>query len=365
MAPRTPNDLVFAAFDALPSGREAEILAFMLQVPGFSSQQRPDWIRLCPPAAHHRYLHLTARHAGGALCGYALVRLTPLLGGFTLASIRRGPVVVSLAQLGAVVRGFADILRGMGVCSLLLNPRFQGEAVVRAAVETLKAQGAILLPEARQSQHQATLLVDLSGDDAALRGRLKQRCRRQIRKAEKAGLTVRPAESLDAALSFEPLYISFHARRGLGIDTIPPIATLYEMTRQKGAFLLGHIGEELVCGHVVLPDGARALWATLASSETHVEVPKSYPLLWTALRLAQSQGFRWYDMAGAPTRGALAEGTVSEAARRRHQFKMAFAPIHVPLVPTMVLPIRRPAHAVLFGMRQAVSGIRRARRRAA
>lgn len=130
------------------------------------------------------------------------------------------------------------------------------------------------------------------------------------------------------------------------------------MTGDKGAFLVGHIDKQLVCGHVIIPNAERAFWTTLASTETHSEVPKSYPLIYEALRISQSQRFRWYDIVGAPTRAAITDGTAAGGAQDRHQFKIGFTPVHVPLVPAMVLPVRQPAHSILFGLRQKMRGIR-------
>lgn len=131
-----------------------------------SHSPRPDWIRLCPSAPHHRYVHLVARRGDCAIYGYALARLTPLLAGFTLASVRRGPIAALLDLLAPALSAFMQILRPMGVCSLFVNPRYQGAEDTGKVIAALLALGGAVLPDAQESQNQATLLFDLSGSEA-------------------------------------------------------------------------------------------------------------------------------------------------------------------------------------------------------
>jgi len=201
-------------------------------------------------------------------------------------------------------------------------------------------------------------MVDLSGDAAALAARLKQRCRRQIRKAEQMGLVVRPAATLDETLAYRPVLERFHAERGLGLESIPPIEAQWAMTRGRGAFLLGWLGGEVVAGHTVMAEGDRGFWLTLAAREVAPDLPKGYALVWEALRLCQAQGLKRYDMAGAPAADRLARGAVGEA---EQQFKAAFNPETVALTPAVAIALRRPEHDLLFTLRRAYRRRRRAR----
>lgn len=348
----------------LDAAAQAEANAFLAASPAASYLQRPDWPALCPPSSRHRYVVLRARNSAGRLVGLGLARLSRLVPGLSMAWLRRGPVTATLEDLAPVTRAFAARLRAAGCVSMVVNPRWSG-ADAASAEDALAGLGARRLPDAEQSLHAATLLVDLSGDAGALKRRLKSRCRRQIGKAEAAGLVVRPAASLDEAMLFEPVFRNFHERRRLGTESIPSVPMQWQMTSEGGAFLLGWYEGRVICGHVVVADGDRAFWLTMASEDAPDDLPKSYALVWQALLSAQAQGFRTYDMAGAPRSDRLEGQTISRAEANRHQFKMAFDPAHVDLVPMMVLPLLQPAHDLLFTLRQRYRARTRASKRAA
>lgn len=347
------------ALEAAPDpGTLAEVRAFQAACPSASWLQRPDWAALCPPPERHRYVFLTARGADGGLRGTALARLSTLAAGRRLATLRRGPVTRVPGDLGPVTRAFAARLRAEGAVSLVVNPRFSDDEAA-AAEQALSAIGAHVLSPEMQSLHRATYLFDLSGDEAALMARLKGRARRQLKKAAAAGIGVRPAETPEEADRFGRILADFHRRRGLGLESIPSARTQWEMTRDRGAFLLAFRGDALLGGHTVIPDGDRAFWLTLASTDDGGRDPVGYPLLWEAMRLARAQGFRSYDMAGGPSRHDPEDA--GEDAAGRYQFKTAFGPDRVELVPAMVLALRRPDHDILFGLRNSIRAWRKAR----
>ena len=345
------SELSVTTTPQLAAAELAEALAFNSTAASGSYLQRPDWPQLCPPPARHRYLVLRACH-GQQLVGLGLARLTRLGPRSWLATLRRGPVTRTIADLAAVVPAMAQALRGLGVCSLVINPRWC-DAQAAEAIAVLKQIGAQVLPASDQSLHRATLVVDLPGGTnaaATLDASLKQRCRRQLRKAEAMGLTTRPVQSLDEAMLYEPILADFHARRGLSRENLPSVAAQWHMTQERGAFLLGWLQGRPICGHTVIADGDRAFWLTMASLEGHPDLPKNYQLIHHALQICQRQGFASYDMAGTPSREAADKP--DQAAENRDQFKTAFDPRYTELVPAMVLPLKPAEHAILFSLRQ-------------
>lgn len=357
--------LDFSVHDTLDAAQMGEIESFVEAAPNGSYLQMPGWPAQLELPAHHSYVHLIARNKGGQIASYALARLTPLVLGYRLASIRRGPVTQSHDALSDICTGFASALRARRCATLTLNPRWHGDDKIAAVSDMLIGLGAQPMAPTQQPLHQATLLVDLSGDADQLMSRIKQRGRRQIRKAEKLGLTIRHVETLEDAKQFEPLMRKFYAERQLGMEGIPPIEKLFEMTRKRGVFVLGMLEGQIVCGHVVIADGDRAFWLVMASDDSRNNVPKTYSMAFEAMRCAQAQGFAWYDMAGTPLETQLASGEVSAGAANRNQFKTAFDPVYKPLVPMFALPLITPAHHLLFGLRQSVKDVRRRKKAAA
>lgn len=363
-APAASPALSVKVDDRLSPDEMAEVMEFVAAAPSGSYLQRPDWPLLCPPPQRHSYRVLRA-FSEGRLVGTALVRLSPLGPGVRLAFAKRGPVTRRLADLQQVVPAMARALRRMGACTLVMNPRWQDEEAT-AATALLQDLGATVLPPEGQSIHRATLLVDLAGSEDDLQARLKARCRRQIGKCEKMGLQVKLAETLEEAMLLAPVLEGFHRRRRLSLESTPSVERQWQMTRDRGGIFLGYFEGRVICGHSVIADGDRAFWLSLASTDEPQDMPRNYALVWAALRHAQAQGFRWYDMAGAPTLigtdglGAE-EGDGGQAGR--NQFKTAFSPVHAELVPMMVLPLSQPTHALFFGLRQRLRGLR-ARRKA-
>lgn len=340
----------------------ADVLEFLSRADCGSYLQRPDWPALCPPPARHRYVVLRA-FAHNQLVGIALARLTWLGPGRFLATMRRGPVTQSIQDLAAVIRAISEKLRSIGVCTMVVNPRYTDDAALQA-IAILQTLGAVVLPGSEQALHRATLVVDLpQAPDglALLDASLKQRCRRQIRRAESMGLTVRPVETLQEAMLYEPIMADFHARRGLSRENLPSVATQYQMTREKGVFLLGWFEGRAVCGHTVIADGNRAFWLTMASLNVNGDLPKNYLLIYTALQMVLAQGFNQYDMAGAQSRRSDAvpdsNADTDDAAQLREQFKLAFDPRHIELMPAMMLALRPVAHGVLYGLRRKLRSV--------
>lgn len=345
--------------ESLTPKAKRRLLAFLETCPSASWLQCPEFTRRCPPPPRHRYVMLSAYERPGQLAGFGLARLSQLMPGRYLASFRRGPVTRTTADLARILPGFTARLRQMGCCSLQLNPRWSGAEDVAEVTRVLQQAGARPLPAEEQSLHTATALIGLSGGPDDLMGRLKQRCRRQIRKAAKTGLEVRPAETVEQAQAFGGLMQAFFRARGLGLDSVPPVERQWAMTRERGAFLLAWQQDRLMGGHVMIGDGGRAFWLVLARAEDQSAAASAgYPLVWEALQQAQAQGFAVYDMAGAPPIGR--EGAADAGARNRDQFKSAFNPEVTPLVPAHVLPLRQPDHMLLFGMRQKTRALRAA-----
>lgn len=340
-----------------PAAR-GRLTAFLEECPPATWLQSPGFTACCPPPLRHRYLMLTAYYPDGGIAGFGAARLTRLAPGRYLANFRRGPVTRTPQELLRVLPVFAARLHREGCCSMQLNPRWSGEQDVAGICEGLEAAGAVRLPATAQSQHTETALVGLHGSVEQLQSRLKQRCRRQIRKAQKAGIEVRPAASIEEAMQFEPLMQAFFRARGLSLEAVPSAASQWHMTRTRGVFLLAWQNGRLVAGHVMIADGSRAFWLVLARDEEGSGAAAGYPLVWEALKSAQAQGFAHYDMAGAAGMPGAGGAAVSRGARNRAQFKSAFSPEVVPLVPAYVLPLRRPSHALLFNLRRAYRGLR-------
>jgi lipid II:glycine glycyltransferase (peptidoglycan interpeptide bridge formation enzyme) len=265
-----------------------------------------------------------------------------------LAALPRGPVFKTIDALDQCLPLIAETLRRSGVCTLLMNPRWEGSGAALVH-EALLRHGFLELPRSEQALHAATGMIDLTRSEGEILAGFKQRCRRQIRAAERKGLIVRPARDEADAMRFAPLLHAFSRRKGFDIAGLPSVMQQWSMTQSgNGSFLLAELNDELVGGHVALCEGKRGFWLVLASDDSASDVPRGYLLLWEGMRQMKRLGCTSFDLAGLPD-GKSSDG--KEAGRE--QFKLAFDPQLVQLVRMHVKPLRPVSHAILFRARQA------------
>lgn len=297
--------------------------------------QEPVWGHNVPGKKGHEY-RLFGVFRNSKLYATALVRLIKLAPGRYMASIRRGPVVETIEALPEVILALSRKLKKLGAVSVTFNPRFQDEHSTQA-INLCQEIGATILPLKDQPLHCATGLIALGGKEDALLARLKQRGRRQIKAAVKAGLEIRQAASLEEAEELTLLMNEFYLGRKLSMENVPSIAMQWSMTREKGGILLGYLNGQLICGHCFLADSNRAFWLTMVSNDSDRKLPKNYLLLWHAVLLANQQGFEYYDVAGMPSERFASDDS---GAQNRNQFKTAFDPQVTELFPMMKLTLR-------------------------
>jgi lipid II:glycine glycyltransferase (peptidoglycan interpeptide bridge formation enzyme) len=338
--------------DRLTPAEESEVTAFVEASACASYLQRPDWLELVRGRAGHTYRIATCRGPDGALLATAVLRFSSLAPGRSLAFARRGPITRRPEDLELVLPELAKALHRAGVVTLQLNPRWAG-AMVDRGVSALSAVGCAFPPRSAQGMHTATAIIDLDRDEEQLLASLKQRCRHQIRKSIRMGLVVRHARDLDDAMRYAPVLEAFHRERGLSLENTPTVANQWRMTRRRGVFLLAEHEGRVVGGHVAVADGDRAFWLSLASRDDVPDLPRNYLLLWEAIRSCRQQGFKAYDMAGAPEPERLERGELEDGEGDRYQFKRSFSPRLERLMPLAVLPVRPLEHRLLYGLRGA------------
>ena len=321
---------------------------FVRASPCHTYQQSALWPSHAPTSSLQHFRYLTARR-DGALVAAAVVRFTRLAPWRFLASMMRGPVVHDVEMLDPLLPAISEVVAGAGACSLLLNPCFVGDDALRACA-ILARHGFAPIPADQQPVHTATGLIDLEPDEEEIFAGFKSRGRRQIRQALKRGVTVREAIDETDAARLQTVFDGFAAMRpGYETGGLPAMTTQWRIVQELGGvFLLAELDGRLIGGHVVVRHHDTAFWLTLATSDDYPDIPRSYPLLWEAMRRAKAIGCRRYDMAG------LTDGdTGDDGAKNRQQFKTAFNPRFERLVPTHVKSLRPISHAILFRARQA------------
>ncbi len=333
---------------------------FLRSSPFAAYQQSRAWANVAPRGRRHDFLSYLCLD-GDTPIGAAIIRRTWLSPLHWLATIQRGPIVHTAGAVGVVLPELLRALGARGCCSVQLAPRVRGRDLPGMA-EALRASGFAPLDDDRQPLHRATGIVWLDKPEEAVFAGFRQRGRRQIRAAEKAGVTVRPAEGEEDVARYQTILDSFRASKPdydmAGLPDAAGQAAL--IAALGGTILLAECGGAIIGGHAFVRQGDEAIWLSLATSDAYPDIPRSYPLIWQAVRRARDMGCVGYDLAGLPIDEPRDAGEAN-----RHQFKAAFAPTRRIMPPMQIAALKPLPHLVLFGARELYFGIKRRRRAAA
>lgn len=315
--------------------------AFVRASPFAAVQQTRAWAENAPRNGRHDYLYFLCRD-GDELIGTAVIRRSRLAPGVVLATAQRGPVVSNPARLEEAVRALKSALKAAGFATLVAGPRFANEE--RQEAEALLARWVFRpLPASTQSLHVFTGKIPLQGSEEEILAGFKQRGRRSIRKVAASGVAVRGFAVTDLP-ACRALIADFHARRPdydvAGQLDIEAQARLIEA--EGGAMLVAETEGRIVGFHSFVRQGGSALWLAMATDDDP-QAPRSYVLLWEAVRRAKALGLSSYDLAGL---------SPDEETSGRDQFKQAFAPVREDLLPAHVTALRPLRHAIFFTARQ-------------
>jgi lipid II:glycine glycyltransferase (peptidoglycan interpeptide bridge formation enzyme) len=319
-------------------------------------QQVSCWARLQGRQGRARFRYYLQREHG-QLIGTALIREVWLSPVHWMAKVVRGPIVQDIARLGQVIAGLKQALAAAGCCSIQLAPRVRGRDVALAA-ETIRVEGGMPLPLSQQALHVSTGIVWLDKPEEAILAGFKQRARRQLRKSEKSGLTVRvvdPGNEDDIAV-YQQLLDQFYASKPLySSRDLPDARGQAALVAQlTGAMLIAQVDGMPIGGHCFVRQGREAIWLSLPTLDHDPSVPRAYGLIWEGMRAARALGCVGYDLAGLPLDMAHDEASVG-----RVQFKRSFNPHQRIMVPANAILLKPLAHTLLYGARRSAAGVRR------
>jgi lipid II:glycine glycyltransferase (peptidoglycan interpeptide bridge formation enzyme) len=247
-----------------------------------------------------------------------LVRDVPLHGAVWYCP--KGPGVTSERDYLAVVAA----TREAGLGGVLA--RFESELLADDASQS-KLMQAGLVRANRDPGSKSTIFVDLRPDEEQILAGFNQSARRNIRRAQAAGVVVEASEATPANLDimFE-LMKATEARAHYGLR---PKAYFEDYWRNQIAvsqaqlFLVQHEGEVL-SGEVATYLGHRGWYKDGGSFDTKRELQPSYLMQWEVMRWLKARGVEKYDLVGSPNRDEV--GDASNARAGLYEFKRKFNP---------------------------------------
>ena len=144
-----------------------------------------------------------------------------------------------------------------------------------------------------------TMVVDLRGSEDDLLARMKQKCRYNIRLAEKKGVSVRAWDDLGG---FHELMRTTGGRDGFGVHSVAYYSRTYELfhAAQQCELLAAEYEGTPLAALMVFRRGKRAWYLYGASSDQERNRMPAYLLQWQAMRWARAHGCEEYDLWGVP-----------------------------------------------------------------
>jgi peptidoglycan pentaglycine glycine transferase (the first glycine) len=154
-----------------------------------------------------------------------------------------------------------------------------------------------------------TILLDLTADEETLLARMKEKWRYNLRLAERKGVKVRAAQSIEDIQAWYNLMQITSERDQFGIHTLDYYLQAWHifMPRQQGRLFLAEYEGQLLAGIFVSLYAKQGIYLYGASSNEQRNLMPNYLLQWEAIRWAKAQGAKQYDFWGIPATDAEAE----------------------------------------------------------
>ena len=226
----------------------------------------------------------------GACGAQILFRTLPL--GYSIAYIPKGPIGPWLPDLLPHLDRICNAHR-----AVLL--KVEPDSAIDPKLENdLRSNG--FNPSDQSIQPEQTLIIDLSGSDEELLGRMRQKTRYNIRLAGRKGVVVRPWNDLDG---FGKMMQETGNRDEFGIHTSSYYKKAYELFHPINAceLFLAEYEKQPLAAIFVFAFGKRAWYLYGASSAIERNRMPTYLLQWEAMKWAKQQGCTEYDLWGVPT----------------------------------------------------------------
>jgi peptidoglycan pentaglycine glycine transferase (the first glycine) len=144
-----------------------------------------------------------------------------------------------------------------------------------------------------------TILVPLAGSETDILNRMKQKCRYNVRLAEKKGITIHAWDDLNG---FHRLMQVTGGRDGFGVHSREYYKKAYNLFHPTGMaeILVAEFESRPLAALMVFALGKRAYYLYGASTDEERNRMPTYLLQWEALKWARSRGCSEYDLWGVP-----------------------------------------------------------------
>jgi FemAB-related protein (PEP-CTERM system-associated) len=269
---------VLTAPDAMPWSRALEA------APGARLGHAAEWARIIGQSYGHEPLYLATTGPGGMAVLPAFVVRRPLAG----TVVTSMPFLDSGGPCGA-----------SPATAALLVARLAAEARARGA-RLVELRCAERLPiDVEPSTAKVNMTLALERDPGALWQRFHKSVRNQIRKAERASLTVEPGAA--ALPAFYDVFVERMRDLGSPVHAFGFLRTVVDAFGSRARVLVVKKGSTTVGGLVALAFGDRVVVPWAACSKAHFALCPNMLLYWETIQSACRDGAARFDF-GRSTR---------------------------------------------------------------
>jgi lipid II:glycine glycyltransferase (peptidoglycan interpeptide bridge formation enzyme) len=158
-------------------------------------------------------------------------------------------------------------------------------------------QSSIVSPH--NIQPPRTIVIDITGSEEDILARMKQKCRYNIRLAEKKGIVIRASSDIEA---YHRMMLVTGGRDGFGIHSLEYYKKAYDLFHSQGLceLLIAEFEGKPLAALMVFAHGKRAYYLYGASTDEERNRMPTYLLQWEAIKWARSKGAEDYDLWGVP-----------------------------------------------------------------
>lgn len=226
-----------------------------------------------------------------------LTRPLPVLS-WTIAYVPKGPLLdySDTSLFAAVLDEIAAAAKAAKAVYVKIDPDLSEDDA--SAIATYNAHGWQASHEQIQFPH--TAMLDLDCGEEALLAAMKPKTRYNIRLAARRGVKIE--QSTDWSALFQ-LYAETARRDGFAIRAEGYYHALWSSFQDsgKGRGFLARVAGQGVAGLFLMHEGDTGWFYTGASANAHRDKMPNYLLQWHAIRWLGQNGYRHYDLWGAPT----------------------------------------------------------------
>jgi lipid II:glycine glycyltransferase (peptidoglycan interpeptide bridge formation enzyme) len=144
----------------------------------------------------------------------------------------------------------------------------------------------------------ATIQLDLDAPLETIFGRFSKGHRADIRRAEREGLTVRPATDDSGAELLHQMLIATRQRKTFGVRSAAYYRTLWRAFGDDARLLIAERAGEVVSASLVVAWGGHGLYLFAGSTQAGLDARAAHLLQWHAIQWAHGHGARTWDLWG-------------------------------------------------------------------